>query len=53
LKKALRYVLYVSAEPPMSVQNTFPGNIGEGISRDAPVNNAKKTIKIMVPLTLG
>lgn len=53
MKKALRYVLYVAAAPPMSVQSTFPGNIGEGISKDAPVNKAKKTTKIMVPLTLG
>jgi hypothetical protein len=31
------------------VQRTFPGNIGEGISRDAAVNNMKKTIRIIVP----
>ena len=53
MKKALKYALYVTAAPPMSVQNTFPGNSGEGISRDAPVNKAKKTTKIMEPLTLG
>ena len=53
MKNALTYVLYVTAAPPMSMQKTFPGNIGEGISRDIPVNRTKKTTKIIVPLTFA
>jgi hypothetical protein len=34
-------------DAPIRVQRTFPGNIGEGIIRDAAVNNMKKTIRIV------
>ena len=31
------------------MQKKFPGNIGEGISKDADVNIKKKTTRINVP----
>jgi hypothetical protein len=34
----------------MNAHRTFPGNIGEGISREAKANTEKKTAKIKVPL---
>ena len=42
--------MFSNATPPTSLQRTFPGNIGEGISRDAAKNNPKKTRRIIVPL---
>jgi len=34
-------------DAPIKAQRTFPGNIGEGIIRDAAVNNMKKTMRIV------
>lgn len=47
---ALSQPLYWLIFSPMNVHRTFPGNIGEGISREAKVNTEKKTAKIKVPL---
>jgi len=36
---------------PIKAQNIFPGNNGDGISREADVNNRKKTKSIIAPFT--
>ena len=41
--------MFSNTTPPTSLQRTFPGNIGEGISRDAAKNNPKKTRRIIAP----
>ena len=49
---ALKYLMFSKAAPPMSLHRTFPGNIGDGISRDAAANNPKKTTRIIAPFIL-
>lgn len=50
LNTALKYFAYALTDSPISVEKKLPGNIGEGISRDANVNIRKKTIRISTPL---
>jgi len=40
-------------DAPIRLQRTFPGNIGDGIIRDAAVNNMKKTRRIIAPFVAG
>jgi hypothetical protein len=40
-------------DDPIRLQRTFPGNIGDGIIRDAAVNNMKKTPRIIAPFVAG
>lgn len=42
--------MYSLTAPPIRIQKTFPGNIGEGINREADVNIKKKTIRMGIPL---
>ncbi len=46
-------MVYSLTAPPMRIQKKFPGNIGEGINREADVNIKKKTIKMSIPLTMN
>ena len=41
----------MTAVPPINEHITFPGNIGDGINKEAPVNKTKKTNRIIVPFT--
>jgi len=45
----LEYLLNV---PPMIVESRLPGNIGDGISREAKRKKEKKTARINVPLNV-
>ena len=49
MKSALTTAVYWLrlTDDPSRLQRTFPGNIGEGIIRDAAVNSMKKTIRII------
>jgi len=53
LKTALKYLTYSLITTPISPERTFPGNIGEGINRDANVNIKKKTMSIDTSLILN
>jgi hypothetical protein len=44
------YCAYTDKAPPTNAKRREPGNIGEGISREATVNVEKKTSKMSVPL---
>ena len=45
--------MYLLTTPPIRIQKTFPGNIGEGINREADVNIKKKTIRMGIPLIMN
>ena len=45
----LEYLLNV---PPMIVESRLPGNMGEGINKEAKRKKEKKTAKINVPLNV-
>lgn len=45
--------MYSLTAPPIRIQKTFHGNIGEGINREANVNIKKKTIRIGIPLIMN
>jgi len=53
LKTALKYLTYSLITTPISPERTFPGNIGEGINRDANVNIKKKTMRMDTSLILN
>lgn len=52
MKSALKYSAYWLVVPPINAQKAFPGNIGDGIRRDADVNITKKIISMDVPLII-
>jgi hypothetical protein len=53
LKSALTIAVYWLTDGTIRLERTFPGNIGDGIIRDAAVNNRKKTARIIAPFVAG
>lgn len=51
LKTALKNVVYSPVDSPINLKKKLPGNIVEGISSEAHVNNKKKAIRITSPFT--